>query len=278
MLSPPSPDDYLPAVIARNVVRTGVSHPATIFPTAVGLGSALAGFILGWPWLYLVALGGLLGPLWGIIQVFFLPDRLGKKYLRELDRRRDEYKRATRELVRLGLEEPCSSSQASKYACQGLAQYEKVARTLQSIKTVLDMKLNVNELTFHRFLGTAEQAYLSILDNLKDVVARLRSLDSIDTQYISSRVRELKEVENQTRADKDEMNALRERYELWKAQLEDVSILLTRNEEALTAMEHISARVAQWDTDEQFAASDMETVIDDLRDLAEFAHTMTKTL
>lgn len=277
----PKPEEYLPSVIEKQVVRTGLNHPGTIYPAAIGVGSALAGAILGMPWLYLVALGGLLGPIWGISQIFLFPDKVGQRYLKKLAKRRERYEQFTRKQVRKGLEQARCTSEANAAAVQGMRQFDKVEKSLESIRDVLDMKLNVRELTFQRFLGSAEQAYLSVLDNLKSVVAVLNSLDSIDVEYISMRVQQLQRYKDKNGIsdnDKAEIAALKERYGLWKSQLEEASTLLIKNEEALTAMEKISARVARWRTDKRFAASDIEAAIDDLSHLAEFAQNMTDSL
>ncbi len=279
---PPTPDDYLPSVIQKQVLRMGLTHPLSLYPTAVGIGSALAGVILGMPILFLVALVGLVGPLSAVAQIMLFPDRLGKRYLASLESRREAYEKRTRQLVRKGLQQSCKAEEADRMARQGQQQFDKVAATLESIRQVLTMKLTVRELTFQRFLGAAEQAHLSVLDNLKSVVAMLRSLDSINAKQLASRIVALQHEQQPGEplpdAKASELKALRERYDLWRSQLDQVARLLSKNEEALTAMEHISARVAGWRTDAQFAASDIESAIDDLRTLADFAHNMTNHL
>jgi predicted nucleotidyltransferase len=135
------------------------------------------------------------------------------------------------------------------------------------------MKLAIDELTFQRYSGAAENAYLSVLDNLKDVVAVLRSLDSIDVDGVQARLQQL-ETSSDTRAT-EEKSALEERLALLRSQTERAQLRLSKNEVVMTKMEQISARAAEWQTDVQFAATDVEAAITELVRLADFAHELT---
>jgi len=275
---PPQPGDYLPEAVQKRLIENGLTHPATIYPLAFGIGSAAAGFILNAPLLYLASLVGLLGPLWAVVQIFFLPDSTRKKYLNELDQRREKYKEQLKEKVRGGLQERYATGPAQQHARQGLAQFDRIAQTLQGIQELLEMKLNITELTFHRFLAAAEQTYLSVLDNLKDTVALLKSANSIDPEDVKKRLGALTaEARPLTAADQEEKKALEDRLQLWSGQMQKVENNLAKNERAITEMENISAKVACWQTGQHFAAGDIEAAIAELQDLARFAHTINNT-
>lgn len=91
---PPRPSEYLPAAIQKAVVGMGIKHPAAVYPTALGASAGIVGWILGIPALYMAAIAGvLLGPAWVIVQIFFLNEKNGSKYIRQLNLRQEAYQR-----------------------------------------------------------------------------------------------------------------------------------------------------------------------------------------
>lgn len=272
-VKPPAPSEYSPEAISQEVLRTGLTHPGTLYPLALGVGCGVGGLILGWPLLYLIALGGgLVGPAWAVVQFCFLPGRIRRRYLERLDRRRAQYKEALKENLLYGLEERFSTDRAREAAAKGQCQFEGIGQILEDIKELLAMKLNPGELLYHRFLAAAEQTYLSVLDNLKDVIALLKSADSIDPEEVEDRLSRYKRKRSLSRADEEEKSALEDRKGLWEKQLCSAELMLAKNERAMTEMETISHRIAEWQTGQHFAASDIEQTIQELQQLARFAH------
>lgn len=270
----PKPSDYSPEAIQKKVLESSFAHPGTIYPLALGVGSAAAGFILGMPIFYLLALGGLVGPFWAVVQIFFLPERIRKKYLDMLDQQRVMYKETLKEQLKDGLKKSYSTDRANEAAAKGVNQFERIGATLAAIKDLLVMKLNTDELLFHRFLAAAEQTYLSVLDNLKDIIAFLKSADCINPEEIEGRLTRHKRKKEQSQAEQEENTALEERLQLWQDQMKSVDKMLAKNERAITDMEIISNRVAEWQTDQHFALADIEQTIEELQNLARFAHNL----
>ncbi|MFH1210547.1 MAG: hypothetical protein V1645_01395 [archaeon] len=274
VISQPKPGDYLPEAIQKKVLEAGLTHPGTIYPLAFGVGSAAVGLILGSPIFYLLALAGLAGPIWGVVQIFFFPGKISKKYLEYLDQQRNMYKESLKEQLKEGLEENYSSPRAKESARKGIKQFSRVAEALSDIKELLVMKLSTDELLYYRFLAAAEQTYLSVLDTLKDCVALLKSADSIDPEELQSRLTKFERVKDLSSVGQEEKSALDERLKLWQEQMEEVDAMLARNERAMTEMENISSKIAQWQTDKHFALTDIEATISELQNLARFAHNL----
>ncbi len=270
--APPRISEYLPETIRKTVVRKGMSHPATLYPIALSGGLGFMGWLFGTPILYGAALAGLLfGPLWAIIQIFFLHEKIGSRYIRELNKRQRKHERHIRVLLEKDLR-TCTVKGIEDHAIHGIRQLRSIQEKLANVQEVLERKLYKEELTFGRFLGAAEQVSLSVLDNLKDMVSLLKSASSIHPAYIQERLNNLAQTGMQTGQDAKQKAALESRLALREYQLRKVSSLLTKNEEAMTEMEKISAAIAEWQTDSHFANTDFESAISHLHELAEQAH------
>lgn len=269
--SPPQPCEYTPEAIGKMVVKESVCHPLTVFPTAAGIGLAAFAWLSGLEFAYLLSLVGLLGPTWFISQFFFRSEQLSRQYLKMLDDRQEAYAAWLKEQVKAGLQRRYCTKKSCAYANQGSQQFDRARMVREGIQELLAMKLNAHEFTFHRFLAAVEQTYFSILDNLNSAVAMLKSADSIDPDDLSGRIGRNGRRSELSAAEKEEKEALEERLGLWKEQMDKVAALLAKNEKAITAMESISARVADWQTEKQFAIGDIESAISELQELARFA-------
>jgi hypothetical protein len=131
---------------------------------------------------------------------------------------------------------------------------------------MLGEKLTPGELTYARYLGTAEQVYLSALDNLGAMAGLLRSAGAIDEPYVRQRMTQLQgqaDVHSQR-----ELQTLEQRLALRRTQLERVADLLARNEEAMTQMDVATAEIAAMRTGTKQASLDMETAMSELARLA----------
>ena len=270
---PPKTGEFLPGAIKKTVLDVGLKHPATVYPIAIGASSGFVGWLFGLPVLYVVALAGILiGPVWAIAQIFFFDDKIGRNYINQLTERQREYERHLRDRLEKGLNDCCTTKGLENYAAQGVEQCKAIKVKLSNVEELLEMKISSGEITFGRFLGAAEQVSLSVLDNLKDIVSLLKSVASINTDYIQERFKILSQLEKKAQADINEEATLKKRLQLREDQLQRVNDLLTKNEEAMTELENISAAVADWHTDGRFADTNFEAAIKRLQELAEQAH------
>jgi len=276
IVNPPATSDYLPSAIRKKVFETGLKHPFTIYPIAIGVSCAFVGLLFSAPLFYLGALAGILcGAGYGASQIFLFNQKIGAKYIEKLNQRQKQYEHSLKQLLNKGLRE-CQNIKSSKtYAIKGQEQFHSIDEKLAGIRELLEIKLNTGEMTYHRFLGAAEQVSLSVLDNLKEAVSTMKSMSTIRTDNIRKRLQALNAAENSsalTPHDQKESQVLTKRLQLWQDQSDKISGLLLRNEEAMTEMEQISASVASWQTDGRFADSDFESAIMRLQELASHAH------
>lgn len=270
---PPKTGDFLPKAIKKAVLDIGFKHPATIYPIAIGVSSGFVGWLFGLPFLYIIALAGILiGPVWAVAQIFFFNDKIGRRYIERLNEKQREYEQHVRKRVEIGIEECRNIKGFEDYATQGAEQCKGIKTKLENIQELLELKLRRGEITFGRFLGAAEQVNLNVLDNLKSAVSTLKSASSINMDYIQDRFDELARRKQRTEDDIKEEEALKKRLQIREEQIRKVNRLLTLNEEAMTEMENISAAVADWQTDGRFADTDFESAITRLQELAAHAH------
>ena len=272
-VAPPGPEDYLPAAIQKAVVRSGMTHPLTLYPVAMGIGAGVVAALFQLPTLLGLAVGlGVIGPLWAVNQVFFRHEAVGGHYLKSLHDRQKRYEAHLIDRIETGLKACAGTKSLQDSAVTGIAQLKSIQVKLANVKELLEMKLRPNELTYGRFLGAAEQVCLSVLDNLDRVVSLLTSAASIDPDYVRGRMARVTGKAAAGEADADLRRSLHERLELWDSQLLKVEQLMAGNEAAMTEMERISAAVAQWRTGRAFADGDLESAIDQLHALALQAH------
>ncbi len=270
---PPKPDEYLPAAIQKAVVQTGIKHPATIYPIALGVSSAVVGALFETPALLAAALGlGLAGSLWAVSTIFFRHESIGSKYLDQLHRKQKRYESFLVKQIAADLRECRRTDGLKEAASQGIDQLKSIQIKLANVKELLEMKLRPNEITFGRFLGAAEQVSLGVLDSLATLAGLLKSSASIEPEYITRRLAQLSEKPEQNEDDQSQRKALEDRLALWEDQLRKANQLMARNEEAMTELERVSAAVAQWNSGHKFSTNDLEGTIKRLQELAAQAH------
>lgn len=228
----PTAIDYSERGTTRAVMSDTLQHPTTIIPLglgfvagvgvillspAAGVGAAIVGAGIG-----LGALG------WGI-NFYGRRDSFALRYhqkLHELTKRAAEDKLSSlRRILREDVDCP-----------QGYRQVGDLREKFQNLRVVLERSLNRGELTFSRYLGTAEQINLGMLGNLNKVVNLLISIRDIDIEDLESRIQNLESSSSRDR----ELNALRARKQIYDDARSEVNDLLAQNEEALTALDQAS--------------------------------------
>ncbi len=272
--APPAIHEFSVETTDRAVLRTTLQHPATLYPAAVGILSGIAGILLEPSLLVFgLSLGGLsLGVGSWIINYFFRGDSFAKAYIQVLSERMERHKQEALRSVIEDLKVSKKIHNAEDYTMQGIEQYNKVRQKFKNLRSLLDEKLKKGELTHVRYLGSAEQVYLSVLDNLKEVVTVLKTISAIDTDYINSRLVELEGLREPSPADMQEIRTLKERKQLRDKQFKRVSELLTWNEEALTTLDKTSTSLADMKTVRSISGTDIERARKELEELASRAH------
>ncbi|MBF0204380.1 MAG: hypothetical protein HQK67_08715 [Desulfamplus sp.] len=275
-IQPPAVTDFLPSAISKAVQRQALTHAMTLYPIAAGAGFGVMSILFEMPLLYIATVASFVtGSLWAVIQIFFLHDRLGSRYVDELNQKQQKYQEYLKTVLKNELQECKTINGAEDFVEQAFGHCLKIETKLNSIKDILQLKVQTTEITYGRFAGAAEQVTLAVLDNLQEIVATLKSASSIDSSYIEKRVQSLEQKE-QTDENIKQKKVLLERLELKKRQFEKINRLLCNNEEAMTEMEKISALLSEWEARDDFTGTDFESAISRLHELAEQAHEYQK--
>jgi len=126
-----------------------------------------------------------------------------------------------------------------------LAALEQKRATLMK---VLERRLDAGELTYARYMGTADGVYRAALDNLHEVAVAHHSISSIDETYVARRLAELDaEAAAGTEPDPSsarERETLAQRLQLRTIQQQKISRLMAQNEAALTALDRTTTALA----------------------------------
>lgn len=266
-VKPPTPADFSQEAIRRVVKSSTIQHWTTLYPIALGAAGGLAALLIS-PIFVFVALGGLgLGAGSWAINYFARGDALADKYIRRLREEMAMYRASLLENLREELAACREIKDAEEYAHQGEEQFVQVKAKFEAFQEILSRKLDQSELTYARYLGTAEQVYLATLDNLRDIVNLLKSANAINMEYVARRLKEFGQQESPKQDDLDEIAALKKSGDLYEKQMGLVNKLLARNEEALTQIDMAVATLASMKITSE-ASVDMETAIKYLEELA----------
>ncbi|NKC13162.1 MAG: hypothetical protein GKR94_13465 [Gammaproteobacteria bacterium] len=152
-------------------------------------------------------------------------------------------------------------------ATQAVGQLRGLREKLAALTAVVERRLNAGELTFGRYRGTAEQVYLSAIDNLHEVAVALTSIRSIDAHALSAREAALA-GRGTGSAQQRELESVRQRLQLFERQTVRVSELLADNEAAMTALSNTAGALAEVRTQRGHASIDVNTAMAELEALA----------
>ena len=117
-----------------------------------------------------------------------------------------------------------------------------------TLMKVLERRLDAGEITYARYMETADGVYRAALDNLHEVAVAHDSISSIDETYVARRLAEL-DAETADGAEPDpssvrERETLAQRLELRTVQRHKISRLMAQNEAALTALDRTTTALA----------------------------------
>lgn len=143
-------------------------------------------------------------------------------------------------------------------------QLQAIQEKRDNLVEMLDRRLDAGELTYARYLSTAQQVYIAVLGNLQEVLVAEGSVSTIDPVYIDRRLSELEGKEG-TRAD-GEISSLQIRRALLTTQETKVAELLAQNESAMTLIDRTSTALA--DAPIGRTPHDADAAMDALEDLA----------
>ena len=146
-------------------------------------------------------------------------------------------------------------------------QLNAITEKRDSLVGVLNKRLEAGEMTYARYLSTAQQVYLAGLENLHEVALAEQSVSAIDDDYIAQRLDELAVEDDE--ATMKERAALEDRRMLRKTQEKKVSDLLAQNEAAMTALDRTATALADATIGRQ--PQDAAAAMDALQEMADRA-------
>jgi hypothetical protein len=258
-------ESFSQRAIQRAVRSRVFQSPSFLYPTAVGALSGLALGLLGVsaPLVGLTAAGLGLG-IGGLAFQFGLRrEKIGRDYLARMhETMNDRRQHLLRDLT--------GRMQALRFR-QGMTQLQQLQEKFDNFVAILKQALEPEEITYGRYLGIAEQVYLSSLDNLERAVGALSSVKTIDLKHIEGRIREIHADGVVTSAEETEQDSLNLRRDLRQQQLDKVADLVAQNERAMTRLDYTAAAIADMKTRNGQASMDMESAMKELQDLIERA-------
>jgi len=243
--------------IKKSVRASSANHPMTLFPAAVGLLGIVGGGLFGSPIALGAGVGGLLvGAGYFVTNYFLRFETVARNRMKAMHQEMLQKLQARPGELRLDFEEAGFE--------RGVSQLEMAKIKFDEFIEALQRKFDETELTFGRYSGVSETVYLSILDNLELAVAKLRSVRSIDPDYIE---KQLKQLESKNAA-ASEIETLNIRLQLRETALKEVDAILARNERAMTTLDGTALTVAGIQTRKASSVKDADLAMSELELLA----------
>ena len=262
--------DFSQKATNKVVLQETLQHPLTLAGAAFGVLGGLATVLFdGGIGLALVAGSGAAVGLGSFLVNYFGRGKtFADRHLRKMHEQLLARQQQALLKLRADLEQLGDIPGAEQYVKQGRDQFAKAQKKYSNFEQMLGEKLGQHELTYGRYLGTAEQVYLALLDNLLEATHRLAAIQEIDLNYIDERRATLSQQPSLAEADQAELATLAKRADLRQTQIDLVNALMTANEEALTALDLATAAVTQLQTGKGRAAVALDEAMGELQVLA----------
>ena len=251
--------DLSPTAVKKAVLATATQKPLTVYAaTVAALGGGFALAVQSGP-IALAALGvgaavSVSSWLWEfLVKGDNHASNFVQRYRKLLEERRREALTALKaDLAEIG-------------DTRGLSQVELFSDKFENFVSVLDKKLEPEELTYNRYLSIAEQVFLGGLDNLDNAAIAQKSVSAIDVDRLEREINTLSAHSDP--ASKAKVAEMQKRQKLREDQLERANQLIIENEKALTHLDHVSTKIAAINTKQGRAEIDLEAAMDELRRL-----------
>ena len=146
-------------------------------------------------------------------------------------------------------------------------QLRAIQEKRDNLVEILGRRLEAGEMTYARYLTTAQQVYLAALDNLHEVALAEQSISTIDSDYIGGRLEEIQHSHSEN--SQAEVSSLEARLALKESQEDKITELLAQNESAMTLIDRTSTALA--DAPIGKTPQDAEAAMEALNELAERA-------
>lgn len=251
--------------ISKAVRGKALQSPVFLYPSAAGLLALMSLAVVEMsPLVIGLAAGGVgVGALALGWLFLFRRDLISREYLTQMH----EMMNSRRQIL---LKELSSRMQELNFH-QGASQLDHLQNKFANFVGILNQTLSPEEITYGRYLGIAEQVYLSSLDNLEQAVGVLTSIRTIDLRHIEGRIEAIHADGIVTDSEAIEQDSLNQRKDLYDKQLNRVAALVAQNEQAMTKLDFTAAAIAEMKTQSGQASMDMESAMTELQNLIEKA-------
>ena len=258
----PAKIDFSQTAINKAVRGEIMKNPVTTWLSIGGVGIGAALFIVHAPLLITIGATGLV--LFGVSKLVWdygmRKDYFAKKYVEALHKALLAQNEAKTTRIGTDLE--------ALGCTQGVKQLDKLKKEIANLERVIRQRFHEGELTYARYLGTAQQVYLGAIDRLGEIAIALQSIQTIDIADVTKCIKELRGDNIPDEKQETEITALEERQSLHIEQTEKAEKLLGENEAALTMLSKTAASLANTQTEKGRATMDMESAMEELRSLA----------
>lgn len=260
----PTSKDFAPMAIKKALFDFAVNHWLFRYSIPLLLGSIVFSALFGFSYFnFLIILGIFgLGVSSLIVNFFFRSDKFKVRYVEQLNALIEEHTKG--KLKRL-------KDDLGKYQdTQAGKQLEQFIKKFDVLVDILKHKFDPDSLTFGRYVGIAQEVYLSGIDNLSDILLAHKTIKSIDKNYIHDRINAIGAQNAGGNAVKKELDALHRSLESLKEQENKIQELIAENEMALTQMDETTISISEISkSKDKQAQIDMENSMKALAELKE---------
>ena len=263
---------YSKEKINKETLKGSLESPVTLFSLGISFLAGVTSFLFGSGFILNTIMYAGLGIGLGswLINYFLRKDHFASEYLKALEKQLNEQNDKMLAKIKHEFQESDLSEDTRVYGDQGYEQFERIQDKFETISDILEKKFNPGELTHRRFLASAEEVYLSVLDNLNEIASMLNTTEAIDASYIDKRLEYFKTKEDINADDQKEIDSLNKRKSIKSKQIEHINKLLSTNEQAMTSLDETMTSIASVKT-KQGASQDIEQTIGQLERLAKSA-------
>jgi len=236
----PSALEYSEAAAQKAALANSIQHPLTVWPTAIGIVGGIGAFMFfTLPTAALVTITGVsMGAASWAFNFFGKKDANMQVYYDDLHERFEALKaRQTKTLISdlCGLDCP-----------QGSEQVDQFDKKIETLREILGRVMSTSELTYSRFMGTAEEVFKTGIQNLGRIVNLLTSIRSLNRNEVVEKVTSLeKKGDDRSRSEQTLLDAYKRRLAEYNSVTEEVAQLLAENEQAITAIGEAATAAAR---------------------------------
>lgn len=258
----PNSYDFTPQAINKALRKHASGHWAVRYSIPVFLGGVVFGALFGFTYTVFLVLLGIVGigiTSW-IIQYYFKAKTFKNKYTTYLHNLLQKYTDKKRTNLKKDLlDMKCG---------QGAKQMDQFQHKFDTLVEILNTKFDEGQLTYSRYYGIAQEVFLSGIDNLTSILMALKTLKSIDINYISERLLALDKEKDKSLPIQKEYDALQRSLGSHKEQEDLVKELLAENESAMTQIDEATIALSKIErTLDKEAEIDMENSMKSLQEM-----------